>query len=124
MADRKSTRSKGKNIPPRRGNEIRTHPLSKEEATRWERAYKKFSDEARKPLALDEGLMHLVYEYLVIEAYLLNKKSFKTRGARAARKDLESASSKLLSAINLLCKFMRAVGLPISPRSVIRGTQI
>ena len=121
MATRKSTRSKGKKIPPRRGNEIRTHPLSKKEVAQWERAYKKYLGKAREPFALDEALKHLSYEYVLLGVYLSDKKAFKTLKARAARKKLGSAVSKLLSAIHLLAGFLRSSGVPMSPRSMLRG---
>ena len=123
MATRKSTRSGGQN-PPRRGNEIRTHPLSKEEVARWERSYKKISAKARKRFALDTVLAHLAYEYLVVGVYLSNRAAFKTHRARAARKNLVSALSKLLSATHLLSNFIRKAGVPTSSRSILRGKQI
>ena len=121
MAAHKSTRSGGKKAPPRRGNEIRTHPLSKEEVARWERAYKIVSDRARKRFALDTVLAHLAYDYLVVGVYLSNKAAFKTRRARAARKNLESACSKMLSATRLLSNFIRKAGVPSSLLSILRG---
>ena len=121
MAAHKFTRSGGKKAPPRRGNEIRTHPLSKEEVARWERAYKKFSDQARKRFALDTVLSHLAYDYLVVGTYLSNKAAFKTQKARAARKNLESACSKMLSAARLLSGFIRKAGVPTEMLSILRG---
>jgi hypothetical protein len=123
MATRKSTRSGGQKTPPRRGNEIRTHPLSKEEGTRWKRAYKKLSDETRKPFVLDRVLANLCYEYLIVGVYLSDKIAFKTRRARTARKNLESACSNILSAIHLLSGFIRKSGVPTSPLSILRDSQ-
>ena len=121
MAAHKFTRSGGQKTPPRRGNEIRTHPLSKEEVARCERAYQKFSDVARKRFALDTVLTNLAYEYLVVGIYLSNNAAFKTQKARAARKNLESACSKMLSATHLLSDFIRKAGVPTSPSSILRG---
>ena len=121
MAAHKFTRSGGKKAPPRRGNEIRTHPLSKEEVARWERAYKKIDNQARKRFALDTVLADLAYNYLVVGIYLSNKAAFKTQKARAARTSLESACSKMLSATRLLSDFIRKASVPTSPRSILRG---
>ena len=66
-------------------------------------------------------LSHLAYEYLVVGIYLSNKAAFKTQKARAARKNLESACSKMLSATRLLSNFIRKAGVPTSPRSMLRG---
>lgn len=121
MATRKSTRSGGKKAPPRRGNEIRTHPLTKREAVRWELADETFDDLARRRCALDEVLTHLVLEYFVVEAYLSNETYFKADSARAARQGLLGASSKLLSVLSLLGTFIREAGLPTSPRSMLQG---
>ena len=125
MATRKSTRSGGKKAPPRRGNEIRTHPITKQEVVRWERVNETFDDLARKRCALDEVLAHLVLEYFVVEAYLSNETYFTEDKARAARQTLLDVSSNLLSVLSMLGAFIRKAGLPTtSPRSMILGRRI
>jgi hypothetical protein len=119
MATRKSTRS-GDDSPPRRGNEIRTHPLSQEDVARWKRSYEKFRIKARKPFALDTALTNLAHEYLVIGVYLSDETAFKSHTARRARKSLVSACDNVLSATHLLSAFIRQTGVPTSPHSMLR----
>jgi len=117
MATRKSTRSGGQKTPPRRGNEIRTHPSKIRKQTLREEGLpaglrKTLRDDALKPLALDQIRMYLVVQALTLATYLECKAPFKARKARAARHHLFAAIDSIAAAIKHLTAFARSAEKP------------